>query len=251
MRATGRLGTTSTSARRVKRGVAAAALALAVALAGAAVAEDAAVVARGVRSFRQLNNWLLDHGAHRVEDLSDVDLLATIRLPQPTSWARRLNSLARVEAGWRGLTNDAVPLQAPPRAHGRAAMQASAQDLEILARIVTGESWVNMPYEGRVAIASVVLNRVVARGYPKTIAGVAFQPYQFSCYNEDVRDRLYWQAVPQVSFRAAREALAGVDPVDGAISYFNPYIVQPTWAKMMKFVRRVGDTAFNTHDFYR
>jgi N-acetylmuramoyl-L-alanine amidase len=127
----------------------------------------------------------------------------------------------------------------------------SQADIEILARIVKGECPADTPREGKVAVAAVVLNRLERPGYPKTVRGVAHQPLQFSCYNIDVRHYLYNGPVPQWAYEAARAAAAGEDPSRGATHYFNPYLVRPSWANGMKFLRRIGTSANDTHDFYK
>jgi LysM repeat protein len=126
-----------------------------------------------------------------------------------------------------------------------------AADLEILARIVKGECPPDTPRQGMVAVAAVVLNRLERPGYPKTVRGVAHQPLQFSCYNADVRRQLYAGPVPKWALEAARAAARGEDPSRGATHYFNPYLVRPTWAKGMKFLRRIGTGPHDTHDFYK
>ena len=130
-------------------------------------------------------------------------------------------------------------------------MTLSSADLEVLARIVKGETWVNSIYEGQVAVAAVVLNRVRSPRYPNTVPDVAHQPWQFSCYNPDVRARLYDGPIRADALQAARDAAAGYDPTDGATHYFNPYLVQPSWAKSLKFLVRIGTGQRETHDFYK
>lgn len=128
-------------------------------------------------------------------------------------------------------------------------MSATAEELEVLARIVKGEA-AQCSFEGKVAVAAVVLNRVRHPRFPNTIKGVAHQPYQFSCYNPNVRNRLYWGAIPQACWDAARAALDGQDPSWGSTYYFNPYLVRPSWARTLRFMRRIGTNRTNTHDFY-
>ena len=203
-----------------------------------------------------ISKWLAAHDAKRVEDLKDDQLKGALALPHDAgaaAWLQRLFELAHEEAGKRGLTDDRFPTPAAPDPipRTRAAMQLSQADLEVLARIVNGETWFDTPYEGKVAVASVVLNRVLSRSYPKTVAAVAHQPWQFSCYNADVRARLYNAAIRPESMKAAREAAAGADPVGGALFYYNPYLVKPSWARDRRFVKRIGDIPRNTHDFYR
>lgn len=58
-------------------------------------------------------------------------------------------------------------------------VQASVEDLEILACIIQCEAE-GEPYEGKLAVGSVVLNRVVSSSFPNTIMGVIYQEGQFS-----------------------------------------------------------------------
>ncbi|MGE0710100.1 MAG: LysM peptidoglycan-binding domain-containing protein [Planctomycetota bacterium] len=137
------------------------------------------------------------------------------------------------------------------------AISANSTELEVLARIVKGECPEPVPFVGKVAVAAVVLNRVRSSRFPDSITSVAHQPLQFSCYNANVRKRLYWGQVPSWAYDAARAALAGQDPTGGSTHYFNPYIVMPSWRKQMVFVRRIENTGSNglkrltAHVFYR
>lgn len=140
---------------------------------------------------------------------------------------------------------------APANTTSSNATSVTQAELEILARICKGEAS-QCTFEGKVAVVAVVLNRVKAPGFPGTIAGVAHQPWQFSCYNANVRNRLYWGPIPQSCWDAARAAVAGQDPSRGATYYFNPYLVMPSWARNMRFLVRIGvNGAIDTHDFYR
>ena len=56
---------------------------------------------------------------------------------------------------------------------------ASAEDLEILACIIQCEAE-GEPYIGKLAVGSVVLNRVASSSFPNTIVGVIYQSGQFS-----------------------------------------------------------------------
>ena len=53
-------------------------------------------------------------------------------------------------------------------------------DINLMAKIVYAESK-GEPYEGKVAVASVILNRVLSPGFPNSISEVVFQPNAFSC----------------------------------------------------------------------
>ena len=137
------------------------------------------------------------------------------------------------------------------------AINASQRDVEVLARIVKGECPAQVPWEGKVAVAAVVLNRVRSRSFPNTIPGVAHQRSQFSCYNPRYRRTLYEGSIPDYAWRAARAALAGQDPSGGSTYYFNPYLVNPSWKRGKIFVRRIENTGsaslrrLTGHDFYK
>lgn len=162
--------------------------------------------------------------------------------PAPTTPAPRSPAPA-TPAPATGATTSVAIRHAP--------MQATPEEVEILARIVKGECWHSTPQVGRVAVAATVLNRVRSPDFPSSIRAVAHQPKQFSCYNVRMRKRLYAGPIPQEAWDAARAALAGEDPTGGATHYFNPYLVKPKWARQMKRIIRIGTNGLNSHDFYR
>lgn len=204
------------------------------------------------------SSWLASHGARRIEDLDDDAVLEAEEPPDGApAWRARLADLAKAEAKRRGLEDGGLPLppvaakkEEPPAAPPKTKYDLTDEELEILARIVKGEAWPGSSLESHVAIAAVVLNRMRAPGFPKTVEGVAHQPWQFSSYNPDLRTRLYLGPIPAVCWEAARAAAAGEDPTGGATYYFNPYLVKPEWASRLRFVKRIGTSPLDTHDFY-
>ncbi len=130
-------------------------------------------------------------------------------------------------------------------------MNLTAAELEILARIVKGETPASAPYDGQVAVAAVVLNRVRDPRFPDTVEAVAHQPNQFDCYSPQNRATLYDGPIPAFAMRAAQDAAAGADPSQGALYFFNPYKVQPSWAASLTFCVRIGTGPTDTHDFYK
>ena len=72
------------------------------------------------------------------------------------------------------------------------------------------------PYEGQVAVAAVLLNRVKHPSFPNTIQGVIYQPLAF----ESVLSGHIWRVTNlSQANRAAQAALNGWDPTYGAL-YF-------------------------------
>jgi N-acetylmuramoyl-L-alanine amidase len=92
----------------------------------------------------------------------------------------------------------------------------SESDFDLLVRLVAAEAG-GEPYEGQVAVAAVVLNRMRSYQFPDSVRGVIYQKNQFS----SVPKLPYIQ--PSESCRkAAVEAINGVDPSKGALYFYNP-----------------------------
>ena len=93
-----------------------------------------------------------------------------------------------------------------------------------MSQIVYAESK-GEPFEGKVAVASVILNRVLNSGFPDTIEEVVFQPYAFSC----VVDGQISVEPTQECFDAVYEALNGNDPTGEALFFYNPATATCSW----------------------
>lgn len=102
----------------------------------------------------------------------------------------------------------------------------SQSDIDLLAQIVHAESK-GEPYTGKVAVASVVLNRVVSPGFPDTVEGVVKQKNAFSCV---VNGQI--NVVPNSdSYNAVKDAIRGIDPTNQALYFYNPKIATCNWMK--------------------
>jgi spore germination cell wall hydrolase CwlJ-like protein len=86
---------------------------------------------------------------------------------------------------------------------------------------------------GQVAVAQVVLNRVKAPGYPKTICGVVWQDHQFSFTNDGHSDRMTDLNAIQKAVDVALAVSRGKvrDVTGGALNYYAHKRVKPSWAK--------------------
>lgn len=96
-------------------------------------------------------------------------------------------------------------------------IKATQEDINLLARVVQAESS-SEPYLGKVAVASVILNRVTSGKFPGTIKGVLYAPGQF----HTVRDGMLGSRPSATTYRAVQEALSGKDPTGGALYFINP-----------------------------
>ena len=83
----------------------------------------------------------------------------------------------------------------------------SESDVNLLASIISAEAR-GEPYEGRVAVGAVIMNRIAHPSFPNTLSGVIYQPGAFSCL-DDGELTPQWRIPP----KAAREAINGSDPL--------------------------------------
>jgi N-acetylmuramoyl-L-alanine amidase len=111
----------------------------------------------------------------------------------------------------------------------------SNSDLNLLAHLIHGEGR-GEPYIGQVAIGAVVLNRVKDSRFPKTIAGVIYQPGAFDA----VSDGQINLSPDQTAFRAAQDALNGWDPTHGCIYYYNPSTATSSWIWSRPIMLQIG-----------
>ena len=113
-------------------------------------------------------------------------------------------------------------------------------NLSLLARIINGEAR-GESYKGKVAIAAVILNRVRSSLFPKTIAGVIYQPGAFDA----VTDGQINLAPNAECIRAAQDALNGWDPTYGSIYYYNPRTATNRWIKTLPIAVTIGNHVFS------
>ena len=112
-------------------------------------------------------------------------------------------------------------------------------DLNLLTRLVYGEAR-GEPYQGMVAVAATVLNRVADSRFPNTIAGVIYQSGAYTC----VSDGQINLTPNEQSKKAAQDAINGWDPTYGCIYYFNPSTATSKWIWSRPQVLTIGKHIF-------
>lgn len=116
---------------------------------------------------------------------------------------------------------------------------SNSDDLNLLARLVHGEAAAE-PYEGKVAVAAVILNRTNSDKFPHTIAGVVYQPNAFESITNGVANG----QPSEESIRAAQDAINGWDPSQGALFFWNPYKPVSSWIWSRPIITQIGDHVF-------
>lgn len=116
---------------------------------------------------------------------------------------------------------------------------ASSSQVDLLARLISAEAR-GEPYSGQVAVGAVVLNRIKHPSFPNTLPGIIYQSGAFTC----ITDGQFNQPVAESAYRAARDALNGVDPSGGAIYYFNPSTATSSWIWSRPLITVIGKHRF-------
>ena len=117
--------------------------------------------------------------------------------------------------------------------------EANEANVSLLARIISAVAR-GEPYEGQVAVGAVVLNRVEHPSFPDTLSGVIYQPGAFTA----ITDGQFNEPIAESAYRAARDALNGLDPSGGAIYYYNPDKTSNQWIRTRPVIKRIGDHLF-------
>nr|WGD80663.1 spore cortex-lytic enzyme [Bacillus subtilis] len=115
----------------------------------------------------------------------------------------------------------------------------SNNDIRLLAQAVHGEAR-GEPYEGQVAIAAVILNRLNSPLFPNSVAGVIFEPLAFTA----VADGQVYMQPNETAREAVLDAINGWDPSEGALYYFNPDTATNPWIWGRPQIKRIGKHIF-------
>lgn len=157
-------------------------------------------------------------------------------------YGSRTEKAVRLFQQRNGLTVDGMAGPATLAAMGIQSSDASQSvsgDINLLARLISAEAR-GEPYNGQVAVGAVVLNRMKHPSFPNTMSGVIYQSGAFTC----ITDGQFNEPVAESAYRAARDALNGVDPSGGAIYYFNPATATSKWIWSRPLIVVIGKHRF-------
>ncbi|MFZ5634620.1 MAG: cell wall hydrolase [Bacillota bacterium] len=117
------------------------------------------------------------------------------------------------------------------------------EDVMLLARAIYAEAR-GESFTGQVAVGAVILNRLESRDFPKTIRDVIMQrqsgTYQFS----PVEDGSINLEPDEIAICAAIQAIAGQDPTNGALYFYNPETASDRWIRTLPVIARIGNHVF-------
>lgn len=119
-----------------------------------------------------------------------------------------------------------------------------SEDIYWLARIIEAEA-AGETYNGKIAVGSVVMNRVKSPLFPNSVKGVIFEYYQNIPMFSPVANGTIYNTPSQDSINAAYAAYNGQKPAGNATYFFNPSKSSGTWIVNNKsFIIRIGQHVF-------
>lgn len=119
----------------------------------------------------------------------------------------------------------------------------SAADEELMARLVRAEA-VGEPYSGKVAVATVILNRVKSPDFPNTVRGVIYQISNGHYAFTPVANGQINKPADAESKRAVNEAIAFMGKGKGSLFFYNPKTATSSWITSRQVTVRIGNHVF-------
>jgi N-acetylmuramoyl-L-alanine amidase len=119
----------------------------------------------------------------------------------------------------------------------------SAEEKDLLARLVHAEAK-GEPFAGKVAVATVVLNRVAHPDFPNTITEVIYERsggyYAFT----PVQNGEINKPADREAYRAVEEALAFRGLGNGSLYFYNPKTAKSQWLRSKQVTVVIGNHVF-------
>lgn len=210
-----------------------------------------------INAYEEIGEWVLvecESGYGYVYEsgiISTYDLATAWTIEEENAYLAEQARIEaeRIAAERAAAAKLAMAQSTPVAATTNAAMSVSDSELYLLACIIDWESgW--EPYEGKLAVANVVLNRVRSSRFKQnTITDVIYAPGQFSGVtdgngNPSERFSALLARGPRLDecYTAAREALAGVNNIGDYLFFAS--------VKKANFARYTQYTVINNHCFY-
>jgi spore germination cell wall hydrolase CwlJ-like protein len=125
-----------------------------------------------------------------------------------------------------------------------------AQQIQCMAKNIYFEA-AREPFEGKLAVAQVTMNRTKSSQFPHTVCEVVYQKvnstYQFSWVGEkhgEVKDKYAWEECMIVARKALTESKLHDTIYKSKSMYYHNTSVNPAWN--LKYVAKIGNHLFYT-----
>ncbi|HLS08384.1 cell wall hydrolase [Lentibacillus sp.] len=119
----------------------------------------------------------------------------------------------------------------------------SREDRELMAKLVHAEAK-GEPYEGKVAVATVILNQVDSNDFPDTVKSVIYQKVNGHYAFSPVKNGAINGGYTEEDMRAVNEAIAFRGQGNGSLYFYNPDKVSSDWVQSREATVKIGDHLF-------
>jgi N-acetylmuramoyl-L-alanine amidase len=123
------------------------------------------------------------------------------------------------------------------------AMSLSSGEKDLLSRLVEAEAK-GESYEGKVAIATVVLNRVESTQFPNSVTSVIHEVVGNAYAFTPVQNGEINKPASKEAKEAVEEALTRKDRLQNSLFFYNPEIATDDWIRSRTIVKTIGKHAF-------
>lgn len=117
-----------------------------------------------------------------------------------------------------------------------------SDDLDLLARLIMAEAQ-GEPYDAKVAVGSVVMNRVKSGAFPDTISQVIYQNIDGHIQFTPVANGWIDKPANADCIKAAKEAMNGTDATNGALFYYDTTTTN-SWILEKKVSIQIGNMIY-------
>jgi len=123
------------------------------------------------------------------------------------------------------------------------ALAISENEKDLFNRLVEAEAK-GESYKGKVAVATVVLNRVESEKFPDTVTGVIKQVVGKAYAFSPVQNGQINKPASEEAKRAVDEALTRKDRLNDSVYFYNPDIATDQWIRTRTVVATIGNHVF-------
>jgi N-acetylmuramoyl-L-alanine amidase len=178
----------------------------------------------------------------------------TLNMKSEAAVAGTTHKVQSGETYWKLATGFGVPVKTLIAANSSKPLYAgenivipystvSAAEKDLMARLVHAEA-VGEPYAGKVAVATVILNRVKSPDFPNSIREVIYQIANGHYAFTPVENGQINQPADYASKRAVNEAIALSGQGSGSLFFYNPRTSASSWIKSRQVTVQIGNHVF-------
>ena len=120
---------------------------------------------------------------------------------------------------------------------------STRNQVQWLARIIHAEAK-GESFQGKIAVGAVIMNRMKSSEFPKSIYDVIHQKINGRYQFQPIANGQINNVPDKMSIDAAKLAISGTDPTDGALFFYNPTIAESNWIKSLPTKVKIGQHVF-------